>query len=201
MTDTTTTHPLDPYRADVARRRLRVQTVDAKPIDTDWEDIDELEVYEAVRCDECGNVIFDADQHVPGCPCGSSDASELGAEGPMMNYRYPVDLGDFDDLRMAAAAIVDLPLCIVDIDGDHFLALTGGGMDLSWEICEAYVRLGCCPPVHFCADLPRMGGMKLNGRTGLVLAAAERSIEVSGEWAEARSRRIESLVADLVEGV
>lgn len=74
------------------------------------------------------------------------------AEGPMMNYWYPIGLRE-EEIE-AACAIKDLPLCFVKVDDVDGIALTGGGMDLSWQICEAYVRLGYLPPVHF--TLPRM---------------------------------------------
>jgi hypothetical protein len=83
--------------------------------------------------------------------------------GPMMGCCYPLPkphcgLSDTwgwntDD----ASKLDDLPLCIVEFDTDTYgLALTGGGMDLSWEICEAFMRLRFLPPVHF--EPPAMAG-------------------------------------------
>ena len=73
----------------------------------------------------------------------------------MMNYAYPCA---WHDGATAALMLVDLPLVpVVLADGTHALALTGGGMDLSWEICRAYVALGFLPPLHYCRDLPRLG--------------------------------------------
>lgn len=89
-----------------------------------------------------------------------TDPYSHGAEGPMMNYWYPLEYesdtfgGNFDPMQ-AAAKLIDLPLCVVEVDGHFGLALTGGGMDLSWEICAAYITLGLLPPTHF-SDLPRM---------------------------------------------
>lgn len=72
------------------------------------------------------------------------------AEGPMMAWYWAVedDADSFDEDRLAelAGLIKDLPLCVVWIDGTLGLALTGGGMDLSWEIAEAFIRLGWYPP-------------------------------------------------------
>lgn len=79
---------------------------------------------------------------------------EDGLEGPMMNYYYPLDVCSRFDPKDAAINLVGVPLCLVEFeDGDYALALTGGGMDLSWEICEAFIRLDQYPPTHFC-DLP-----------------------------------------------
>ena len=97
----------------------------------------------------------------------------------MMNYYYPVDLDDLDD---AAKTIVDTPLCAVSVGGQTGLALTGGGMDLSWEICEAFLLLGFAPPAHFARNLPRMGREKSRlGKT--ILQGCLKSLEASERWA------------------
>lgn len=82
--------------------------------------------------------------------------SSWGADGPMMNYFYPVSDYTPGDMRDWAAKVADLPVCVVEIGDERGLALTGGGMDLSWGIAEAYVRLGYYPPVWL--DLPAMSG-------------------------------------------
>jgi len=76
------------------------------------------------------------------------------AFAPLMNYIYPLG-SHFQVPDHVKERLVNTT--IVLIDGEYFLALTGGGMDLSWEICESYIRLGFYPPVHFCR-LPRMTG-------------------------------------------
>jgi hypothetical protein len=75
---------------------------------------------------------------------------------PCMNYFYPLkELDASDAIKLEEAK---LPLCIIEFEsGDTGLALTGGGMDLTWEICQAFIVLGYYPPAHF-AKLPRMGG-------------------------------------------
>lgn len=109
------------------------------------------------------------------CDHHEEDARGLSAcEGPMMNYYYPVDLRDMDD---AARRLVDTCLVPVEVDGQTGLALTGGGMDLSWEIADAFVTLGYLPPVHF-ADLPNMAGMTANDRNLTIVAAMLRSCEL-----------------------
>jgi hypothetical protein len=73
-----------------------------------------------------------------------------GAEGPMMSWYWAIedDADDFDENKLAemAALIKDLPLCAIWLDGTLGVALTGGGMDLSWHIAEAFIRLGWFPP-------------------------------------------------------
>jgi hypothetical protein len=118
-------------------------------------------------------------------------------EGPMMNYWYPVDsISDEDEAADAAMTISDLPLCVVEVGGTYGLALTGGGMDLSWEIAEAFVRIGMLPPVHF-ADLPSMAGLyPSEGRRAPVLAAMIRALDVeAASLTRARERLAEKYPA------
>lgn len=116
------------------------------------------------------------------------------AEGPMMNYRYPIS----DQLYTSAHAhaIADLNLCLVQTsDSATYLALTGGGMDMSWDICAGYVRLGFLPPSHF--ELPEFAGMTLDAPTALTIAAVERSNEVLAQWALSRQSRASRLFETL----
>ncbi len=83
---------------------------------------------------------------------GKHEPAYSGAEGPMMNYWYPLPAVE-DDPVQSAADLADLPLCVVRVEDEWGIALTGGGEDLTWEIVEAYLRLGQLPPRHF-ADLP-----------------------------------------------
>lgn len=116
------------------------------------------------------------------CPQQGSGFMEFDtAEGPMMNYRYPLGNDRDHFTQDDAYLIAGLPLCLVEHAGVDYLALTGGGMDLSWEICEAYVRLGYLPPIHF--RLPEMAGLHLTPETALVVAAVARANEVVGGWA------------------
>lgn len=117
---------------------------------------------------------------------------EDDGEGPMMNYYYPLpDLRRVgDDPHEAASRIADLPLCVVEFqDGGYALALTGGGMDLSWEICEAFTRLGFLPPVHF-ADLPAMTGYPRTEEHRYTIQACVRSAEVAEGWARRTRERL-----------
>lgn len=78
-----------------------------------------------------------------------------------MSFYYPLPEWERygSDANETAKLLKNLPLCLVHFveDDTYGLALTGGGMDLSWEICEAFMVLGCLPPYHF-SDLPGMAG-------------------------------------------
>lgn len=87
-----------------------------------------------------------------------ADGNRGSFEGPMMNYFYLLERGGYGsraiDLTQWAAKLDGLPLCAVELDGDYGLALTGGGMDLGWEVAEAHLRLGYRVPTWI--DLPAM---------------------------------------------
>jgi hypothetical protein len=114
------------------------------------------------------------------------------AEGPMMNYWYPLEgISDETEASEAALGLSGLPLCVVEVDGSYGLALTGGGMDLSWEIAEAYVRLGMLPPVHF-ADLPSMAGKYPGSESGpAVTRAMLRALRAQAERLSRSAERLQ----------
>jgi hypothetical protein len=112
-----------------------------------------------------------------------------GSEGPMMNYYY--DLGDSpdsygrgtiggwhfqDDEIGTAYKLRDVPLCLVMVNDTFALALTGGGMDLTWSIAEAFCRIGYLPPVKFC----RPPGFR-TGHQEYLVAAMRRSLTFAQE--------------------
>lgn len=100
------------------------------------------------------------------------DPSMYGVEGPRMSYFYPID----GELSAAdAVKLVDMSLCVVDYDGTWGLALTGGGMDMSWHIIAAFVALGMLPPVHFAKGLRDKPDA---GHAPTVVAAAMRALVV-----------------------
>jgi hypothetical protein len=91
----------------------------------------------------------------------SEEIYEVDDYSPMMNYIYPLpedfEAGNYDtDELLRQTTVVN----IKDSWGDWVpvLALTGGGMDFSWEIAESYMNLGFYPPAHFCG-LPDMAGI------------------------------------------
>jgi hypothetical protein len=127
-----------------------------------------------------------------------TDPGMWGSAGPMMNYWYPVDsITDDDDAVSAAVAIRDLPLCVVRVGNDYGMALTGGGMDLSWDICAAYVATGNLPPAHF-ADLPSFAGG--HGERPEIAAAMIRSLTITAERAQRALERLQERFPGLPEG-
>jgi len=97
---------------------------------------------------------------------------------PMMNYLYP--LGESFEVPDGWKEKL-VSMTIVEIDDEYFLALTGGGMDMSWEICETYINLGYYPPTHF-SQLPRMAGWKENKRDRRIIDCCNESLRVAISW-------------------
>lgn len=103
-----------------------------------------------------------------------------------MNYFYLI--GTNRECRFTqsdADKLEGLPLAIVyyapfDMWG---LVLTGGGMDLSWEICEGFIRLGYLPPSTMC-KLPNFASMKWTEDREMIFSACLRSLEIQTRWLE-----------------
>lgn len=182
------------------QRRLRTNAIDSKPREAMWSDMYEEERYQSwetttVELDgaevtvvsqggwTCAVVVdgvvheeWDESLSISEETFDAALAADTyGTDGPMMNYWYPIG----DDLEpLSAAVALPGPLCVVEVDGEWGLALTGGGMDLSWEICAAFIALGYLPPAHF-ADLPEM---------------AERWTETKQATCEAMTQSLEHVI-------
>lgn len=174
-----------------AVKNLYPVSVDVKSRDFDWTEgyPETWEYTEAETCSECDKILVNRggeEQH-----CDLDDESTC--EGPMMNYFYPLPDAPDDEVE-AAKLIVDLPLCLVYFTktDEWGLALTGGGMNLSWEICEAFMRFGYLPPLDYC-DLPDMAGKSFNERNKWILAGCARSAQFAKVEANSVAARISRL--------
>lgn len=113
------------------------------------------------------------------------DCAELDEFAPMMNYVYPIN-GNPEQLQ---AALMDTCLVVVLIDEEPKLALAGGGMDLSWEICDAYIKLGYLPPAHFC-ELPKMAGRGSGEGDQAIMGHCLTSLEMLSGWNRHAAERL-----------
>ena len=166
-------------------RSLYGDCIDARSVAVDWSALlgydtdDKAMSIEAVKCEECGALLVlrgggGGEKHRYVDSDSECNGYVPHSNGPMMNYHYPV--GRLDDADEAARKIAHLPLCLIAWPhGGYSLALTGGGMDLSWEIAEAFMCLGQLPPVAF--EPPRMAG-EMSPRRRHVLAAYLKSCAV-----------------------
>ncbi len=171
-------------------------TTTAEPEDYDHDA--ELELEDNVRFvsadeDSANFLVAGSSPHVE---VEALNTSVYIGDGPMMSYWYPCQI---DDTTEAAFTLAEhsLPLCVVEVDGETGLALTGGGMDLSWEICMAYMVLGYLPPLHY-ADLPGMAGKRATPYNLAVIAACKRSAEGMIEQANRTIRRLSEMESNLV---
>jgi hypothetical protein len=183
---------------------MMVDAVGVEPIDYDWsahevgDGSGQWEWWEAVPCDKCGK--YDT------CCCGGGDTHDRNgktkcagtlaeSEGPMMSYYYPLPYFP-RDIHKACLAIKHLPLVIIRFDGDDdraALALSGGGMDLSWQICEAFMRLGFLPPTHF--ELPSMAGRSGSARDRWILRGYLRACRIQRGWLARKAERARQALA------
>lgn len=108
---------------------------------------------------------------------------------PVMNYVYPLPLRDVPDDWTNLV----INTTIVLIAGEPHLALTGGGMDFSWEIVESYLRLGFFPPAHFC-DLPPMAGRGTSENDRAIIRACRESLAIRARWAKHAIERLDDML-------
>ncbi|MEW6770137.1 MAG: hypothetical protein AB1330_01910 [Bacillota bacterium] len=115
---------------------------------------------------------------------------------PMMNYCYPLpDRLRKDPEEYAALLDKHVPLTLIYLTEDdrYVLALTGGGMDFSWEICYAYMLGGYLPPLYFC-QLPALATSFTVWRKRVV-AACRRSCLVAKNQVEWQLKDLRALRA------
>ena len=117
---------------------------------------------------------------------------------PMMNYRYPIpdfDRKDYSGRKVKKALDEAGSLTLIeDLEsGEKYLALTGGGMDLSWDIVKGYVTLGFTPPAHFCRNLPEMAGMRFTKENEEAILGCRRSLDAQSGWNESGLERLKDL--------
>lgn len=163
------------------------------------------EYTEADECSACGAKLIARHGEERHREIDESSACEgfVSGDGPMFNYLYPLDECPSDD--EIKDALADLPLCVVTMLDEYnnyssgpkaYLGLTGGGMNMAWYICTAYVRLGYLPPLAYC-DLPKFAGMTLTDERRLVLAACKATAEIEARTAQGVGDRLTDLEAEL----
>jgi len=182
------------------KQGLNCDSVQATSIDFDFsegagEGWDYLQVDE---CQGCGEGVV-SNQN-PECHVVEGDYEDTkvcgkeadNPEGPMMNslWGFCGDGPDFNEEN--AAKIKHLPLCLVQFKDATYLALTGGGMDLSWEIAEAYICLGYRPPAKL--RLPSMAGDRLDAKHRTIIAAMRESYKIAKDWVVSNERDLDNTV-------
>lgn len=174
-------------------KELSHEAVHVVPSVFDWSG-DKWSSFVAYGCETCGVLIPLNEKHGNEKHSSVDDSTCDGHipwfDGPSMNYWYPIIGYKLSVQDMGR--ISHLPLCIVEVDGTWGLALTGGGMDFSWEICEAFISIGMLPPIHF-ADLPAIAGRGFSDMDRRIMAACKASLVAGTRALRDKMRRLASL--------
>jgi len=104
-----------------------------------WEFIGAHLIYERER-ERLENCPHDTSDYCRECDIYPDDMQSENY--PMMNYAYPTRLSDIeDDTILYICDHTCLTVVYNTKEDEYYLALTGGGMDLSQSIALAYIRL------------------------------------------------------------
>lgn len=98
--------------------------------------------------------------------CEECDISEDDAE-PMMNYAYPLETSPSDEDILKV--VKNTCLTIMEKDGEYFLALCGGGMDLSQQIGLAYILIENWIPEDLISEISKQKGLSVDGESWKLL--------------------------------
>ena len=80
----------------------------------------------------------------------------------MMNYAYP--LYSEPSEKQILKIVRNTNLTVMEKDGDFFLVLTGGGMDLSQDIGLAYIYAGERIPIALAQQISTQHGLSCSGK-------------------------------------
>lgn len=111
---------------------------------------------------------------------------------PMMNYIYPLP-DNFEVPEDFREKLHNMTIVWINDEEKHYLALTGGGMDMTWEIAETYIDLGYYPPTAYCR-LPRMAGKDYSSKKNKrIIDACKESLKASSGWKQSTLKQLEDL--------
>jgi hypothetical protein len=120
----------------------------------------------------------------------------------MMLYVYPLD-GEPTEEQIAAVCagtactVLERLDCERDPTGEFFLALCGGGMDLSQDVALAYVLVGERIPAALAEEVSTQSGLsKSGGEWRRVMRECRRSMRIAAHNYRYRIRRITDALHD-----
>lgn len=154
--------------------------LDADPDEQAWAVIYPSYIDDADGYNEARQADMDEQKLVDRAAAMTEEHGDADSYEPMMSFFWPIKLRNAGPAD--ADLLIGLPVTLVRIADGYGIALTGGGMDLSWEIAAAYVRLGQLPPVEI--RLPIMAEVKRD--RALILAACRQSATVMAAWMATR---------------
>jgi hypothetical protein len=91
---------------------------------------------------------------------------------PMMNYAYPLETTPSDDeiLKVCRETCLTVMKDTEDWDDKYYLALCGGGMDLSQSIARAYQIIENWIPVALLTEVCKQPELSVHGKNWLTMA-------------------------------
>lgn len=72
---------------------------------------------------------------------------------PIQSVCWPIDVSCPGQCQAVLDAFGGCAI-LMEFEGDTYLNLTGGGMDLTWDLCRGYALCGCLPPIELARRLP-----------------------------------------------
>ncbi len=120
---------------------------------------------------------------------------------PMMNYLWPVDLA----YGRSASQAADLmnkhagATSLVMIGDETYIAMTGGGFDMSWHLAAAYVCCGCIPPTRILQNLKGSPFHVSESMTRAILVAAREGVRFLQRDTKRLAADIRATAADIRE--
>ena len=95
--------------------------------------------------------------------CEKCEVYEDTAE-PMMNFGYPLEISPDDDKILEVVEKTNCTVMYNSESEEYFLALTGGGMDLSQDIALAYHILEKWIPYDLAINVCTQKGLSVGGK-------------------------------------
>jgi len=115
--------------------------------------------------------------------CDKCDVHEDSAE-PMMNYMYPLEFGPDEDKILEIVQKTNCTVMENEETGEFFLALCGGGMDLSQDIALAYIIAEKWIPTEMLGVISSQENLSQSGKE------FRRIAEIIAEQSEMESARL-----------
>lgn len=114
---------------------------------------------------------------------------------PAMNFIWPCQpyrINDQDaatlinELAGSTSLVTITPPDDSSEDETQGIVLTGGGMDLSWDICAAYICCGQIPPARLLSNLPSFAGHTMSPMAKAILEC----MDLAADALESRAKRL-----------
>ena len=115
----------------------------------------------------------------------------------MMNYVYPLETTPDNDKILKVCEETACTVMYNDKDDRYYLALCGGGMDLSQDIALVYNILEKWIPLELALQVSTQDGLRKSGKTfRQVMRACKESIQMDINAGKIRIKKINEAIRD-----